>query len=153
VNAIAWDGTSWRIGGGAPVATLQPLTAWAASYDGERFTDLTSLIPSYIANAPGGSSILSICPLNGLWFFGGYANGRGFLFSLANSGATDFSEMVNATMTSVNWVGAWPEMLREVPSNPISALGTYELVPIVVVLIGIALAMKWRKHNRRRQSK
>ena len=145
MNAIAWDGVSWRIGGGAPVATPQPLTAWAASYDGESFTDLTPLIPSNVANNQHGSSILSICSSDGSWFFGGYANRRGFLFSLTNTVATDLSETINDTFTTVNWVGA---ETHETAPNPISALGNYGLFLIVIVLIGTVLAIKYRKHNR-----
>ncbi len=150
VNAFAWDGVSWQIGGGPPVGTPEPLTAWAASYNGVRFTDLTSLIPSYIASAAHGSSILTITYANGSWFFGGYANDRGFLLSYANSAMTDFSEMIKDTMTVVNWVGGWPEFSRETLSNPIDAFGNYVIATISIIMIATALAIRYRKHNRRR---
>jgi len=153
VNAIAWDGASWRLGGGAPVGTSEPLTAWAVSYDGKTFTDLTSIIPSYIARAPHGSSILSISYSDGSWFFGGYVNDRGLLFSLANSVVTDLSEMINGTVTTVNWVGALPATPHEAFSNPTSSFGNYVLVPIMIVLIASALAIKYGKRRRSSQSK
>ena len=149
VNAIAWDGVSWQIGGGAAVATPEPLSAWAASYDGVRITDLTSLIPSYIENAEQGSSILTITSSGGSEFFGGYAHDRGFLFSYANSAITDLSGMIKDTMTVVNWVGGWPETPRET-SNPIGAFWSYLMVPISIIIIAMALAIRYRKHNRRK---
>jgi len=149
VNALTWDGVSWQIGGGAPVATTEPLTAWAASYDGASFTDLTSLIPSYIANAAQGSSILTITTSEDTRFFGGYANDRGFLFSLANSAVTDLSGMIK-DVTVVNWVGSWPKLSQETLSNPVSAIVNYFIVPIVIIVVATALAIMHRKHNRRR---
>jgi hypothetical protein len=146
VNAIAWDGVSWQIGGGAAVATPQPLNAWAASYNGVSFTDLTPLIPPYIANAAQGSSILTISSSEGSWFFGGYAGDRGFLFLLANSAVTDLSEMINDTMTIVNWAGGLPEVPHETFSNPFGAFCNY-LAPIVII-IAMALAIRQRKHKR-----
>ena len=148
VNAIAWDGVSWQIGGGAPVATPEPLTAWAASYDGVKFTDLTSLIPSYIANATQGSSTLTITSSEGSWFFGGYANDRGFLFSLANSDVTDLSGMIK-DVTIVNWLGGLPKLSHENFSNPMSTIVNYVLVTVAVIVIATALAIRHRKHNRR----
>ena len=149
VNALTWDGVSWQIGGGAPVATTEPLTAWAASYDGTSFTDLTSLIPSYIANAAQGSSILTITTSEDTRFFGGYANDRGFLFSLANSAVTDLSGMIK-DVTVVNWVGSWPKLSQETLSNPVSAIVNYVIVPIVIIVVATVLAIMHRKHNRRR---
>jgi len=147
VNAIAWDGTSWQIGGGAPVATPEPLTAWTASYDGVSFTDLTSLIPSYIANARNGSSILTAYSSNVTWFFGGYANERGFLFSLTNSAVNNLSKMINDTVTCVNWIGGWLPTSRQSFLNPITAFGSYLLAPIAVIVIATALAIRYRKQN------
>lgn len=148
VNALAWNGDSWQIGGGAPVTTPQQMTAWAASFDGERFTDLTPLIPSYIASNPQGSSILTITYTRGSWFFGGYANDTGFLLSYANSTMTNLSGMIKDKMTVVNWVGGWPDLPHET-SSPIGTLGTYIIAPIVILTIASALAIMYRKHNHR----
>ena len=150
VNALAWDGVSWQIGGGAAVATTEPLTAWAASYDGVKFTDFTHLIPSYIANAAQGSSVLTITSSKGSWFFGGYANGRGFLFSYANSVVTDLSAMIK-DVTIVNWIGGWPKLSQEAFPNLTGALGNYLIVPVAVVVVATAAAITYRKYGRRRR--
>jgi hypothetical protein len=105
VNALAWNGSSWEIGGGAPLPLTQPLTAWIAGFDGQKFTDLSSLLPSYISNSTEGSSILTATFAMHSWFFGGYANQNGMLVSYANSTITDLSYLVDREMTTVNWVG------------------------------------------------
>jgi len=153
VNTIAWDGDSWQIGGGAAVATPEPLGAWAASYDGVSFTNLTPLIPPYIANAAHGSSVLSIYSAKGSEFFGGYANGRGFFFSLTNSAVTDLSAMINDTSTIVNWVGGMPATTHEaLTMNPVTVFGSYMLAAIIIVTVSAtALAVRHRKNNRRRR--
>jgi len=104
VNALSWNGSSWMIGGGAPISVTQPLTAWAVSFDGEKFINLTPLI-SNLTNAAHPSSILSITSVLSSWYFGGFSNGKAMLFSYANSTITDLSNLINPDMTVVNWVG------------------------------------------------
>ena len=105
VNALAWNGSSWAIGGGAPVANTQPLRAWSAEFDGTSFKDTTAALPSNVAKPNSSSSILSITWTDGSWFFGGYADDRGMLFSLKGTSVDDLSYLVNNAFTSVNWVG------------------------------------------------
>jgi len=150
VNAVAWDGISWQIGGGAPLATVQPINAWAVSYDGVRFTDLTSIIPSYVGNAAQGSSILTITSSNGSWFFGGYANGRGFLFSKTDSAVADLSGMLE-DVTVVNWIGGWPQFSAQTSLNSISSISNYVIVSAAIVVIATALTIRFRKHDSRRR--
>jgi len=109
VNALAWNGTSWTIGGGSPVAVTQPLTAWSVNFDGTNFTDLTASLPPSVARPSHSSSILSIAWVDGSWFFGGYADDNGTFFSIANSTTTDLSNLVNSDFTVVNWVGGLPQ--------------------------------------------
>jgi hypothetical protein len=108
VNALAWNGTSWAIGGGAPVAVTQPLTAWAADIDGDNITDLTPLIPLNIASPTQGSSILTVASVAGSWYFGGYADNNGALFAITNSTSTNLSHLVIPYYTTVSWVGGLP---------------------------------------------
>jgi hypothetical protein len=122
VNALKWNGVSWIIGGGAPVAVTEPLTAWIAAYNHGTFTDLSSLLPRYVINQTQPSSILSITYIDDSWFIGGYANDHGMLLSYANSSITDLSYLVDNSMSTVNWVGG-----AEVPSQ--SATNASMLIP------------------------
>jgi FlaG/FlaF family flagellin (archaellin) len=112
VNALKWNGVSWIIGGGAPVAVTEPLTAWIAAYNHGTFTDLSSLLPTYVINPAQDSSILSVAYTDESWFIGGYANDHGMLLSYANSSITDLSYLVDGSMSTVNWVGG-----AEVPTQ------------------------------------
>jgi FlaG/FlaF family flagellin (archaellin) len=105
VNALKWNGNSWVIGGGAPVAITEPLTAWIATYNHGTFTDLSSLLPAYVINPAQNSSVLSVTYANESWFIGGYANDHGMLLAYANSTITDLSYLVDNSMSTVNWVG------------------------------------------------
>ena len=105
VNALKWNGISWIIGGGAPVAVTEPLTAWIVVYNHGTFTDLSSLLPTYVTNPAQNSSILSVTYTDESWFIGGYANDHGMLLSYANSAITDISYLVDDSMSTVNWVG------------------------------------------------
>ena len=105
VNSLKWNGASWLIGGGAPVVVTEPLTAWITSYKDGTFTDLSSLLPTYIMNSAQNSSILSVTYTDDSWFMGGYENDHGMLLSYANSTITDLSYLVDNSMSTVNWVG------------------------------------------------
>jgi hypothetical protein len=127
VNALAWNGASWLIGGGAPVAVTEPSSAWVVSFDGEKFTDLSPLIPSYIANPTQGSSILTITSVGDSWLFGGYANDRGILLSYANSTITDLSYLIAHNVSIVHWAGGWSKMFNANQTDhirPSSHVGT-----------------------------
>ena len=107
VNTIAWNGTTWMIGGGTPIAITSPQSAaWAVTYDGaSKFTDLTRLLPSYLTAPVQVSSILTVTYTNGYWIFGGYSDGKGALFLYANNTFNDISDLIRE-MSYVNWVGA-----------------------------------------------
>lgn len=63
VNALSWNGTEWMIAGGTPIAltySLQPINAWAVTYDGHKFTDISPLLPTEIAHPTENSSILTV---------------------------------------------------------------------------------------------
>ena len=103
VTSLAWNGTSWIIGGGAPLAITGLSSAWVATYSESEFHDITYMLPPYIANQT--SSILTVAYYGDDWVLGGYANGKGILLLLTKSTTTDLSHLVS-DMSSVNWVGA-----------------------------------------------
>jgi len=105
VNAIVWGGSSWMIGGGAPIATLGPSQAWVATYATHGFTNLSSILPSYVAKDTIGSSVLTITDMNGLWIYGGYSNGRGILLAYDGVSVKDYSSLVRG-LTYVDWVSS-----------------------------------------------
>lgn len=145
VNALEWNGVSWLIGGGAPVSVTQPLTAWAATYDGAKFIDLTSLIPTDIRTATLGSSILTIAHTSDSWFLGGYANGNGTLLSYVNSKIADLSNLIGGKMSTVNWIGGWPQTPPE--SSHTSTLQAY--APVYIILaVTVALTIKYGRRIR-----
>lgn len=109
VTALAWNGASWMIGGGAPVAVPAPTTAWAVTYNDYEFQDLSSLLPSYFTNPAQSSSLLTITYVDDSWILGGYSDGRGILLFYTNSTTTDVSYLVKDSMSTVNWVGAGVE--------------------------------------------
>jgi hypothetical protein len=99
------------IGGGAPVGVPAPTTALVVTYNDYEFHDLSSLLPSYVANPAQSSSILAITYAGDSWILGGYADGRGILLFCTNSTTTDVSYLVKDSMSTVNWVGAGVEKL------------------------------------------
>ena len=120
VNAIAWTGTYWLIGGGTPVAYDGPWShgAWVVSLSqrsGEAagdtsatiFTDLTSsVIPSSVLNDGGDSTILTIfCSTSAGCAIGGSDSGFGILLWYNGARTTDLSATVNSSMSYVQWVG------------------------------------------------
>ena len=107
VNSIVWNGTVWMLGGGTPIAITSPESAaWAVAYDGSSgFTDLSRLLPHYLAAPIQVSSILTVTYTDGYWIFGGYSDGRGALLFYANNTFTDNSDLIHE-MSYVNWVGA-----------------------------------------------
>jgi hypothetical protein len=107
VNTIVWNGTTWMIGGGIPIAITSPQSAaWAVTYDGySKFTDLSRFLPSYLTDPVQVSSILTVTYTNGSWIFGGYSDGRGALLFYANNTFDDISDLIGE-MSYVNWVGA-----------------------------------------------
>jgi len=126
VNALRWNGVSWIIGGGAPVAITQPLTAWIVSYNHGTFTDLSSLLPTYVTNPAQNSSILSVTYTDDSWFIGGYASNHGMLLSYANSSVTDLSYLVGNSMSTVNWVGG-AEVLGQSVTNASMLIHSYHV--------------------------
>jgi len=102
VNAIAWNGDTWIIGGGAPVAIIASSEAWIATYNGRTFSNLTSILPTYVAKGED-SSILGVTEFDGTWIFGGYSNGRGILLAYNGRILTDYSRLVSG-LTYVDWV-------------------------------------------------
>jgi hypothetical protein len=148
VNAIAWNGNSWMIGGGAPILDMQPLTAWLATYNGNTFSDLSPLLPSNVVNPSQNSSILSITYTDQTWFIGGYANHHGMLLSYANSTVTNLSYLVNG-MSTVNWIGGSPQALTitrrsQTSQSPLIQMSTTAVVSIIIAAIG---AMLWKKRH------
>jgi len=108
VNAIAWNGTSWMLGGGSPVAQRTPNVAWAVVYGQEGFVDISTSFPVYITQpVQTGSSILSICHSGSQWIFGGYVDNQPILLAYENGSSADLSNLVS-TMSYVIWVGAEP---------------------------------------------
>lgn len=106
VNSIGWNGTSWMLGGGSPIAQTTPNVAWAASYGENGIVDVSSLFPSHVAQPDlSGSSILSICYAGDRWIFGGYSDGHAILLIYAGESTTDVSNLVSS-MNYVIWVGA-----------------------------------------------
>jgi len=106
VNAIVWNGTSWMIGGGSPVAQTTPNVAWAASYGDEGLVDISSLFPSHVTHPEqSGSSILSICYARSNWVLGGYSDGHAILLIYSDGTTTDISNLIS-TMNYVIWIGA-----------------------------------------------
>lgn len=105
VNVVKWNGLSWVVGGGAPIATTAPLSAWMVTYHDGSFDDITSKIPANIVNSARNSSILAAAYVEESWFFGGYSNGRGMLLSYSDSKVTDLSYLVEGSVSTVNWVG------------------------------------------------
>ena len=124
VNVVKWNGASWIIGGGSPVVDTEPLTAWIASYNEGTFTDLTSLLPTYIINPAQNSSILTVTYTDDSWFIGGYANDHGMLLSYANSTITDLSYLVDNSMSTVNWVGG-AELFGQIATNTSMLTSSY----------------------------
>jgi hypothetical protein len=117
VSALAWNGETWMIGGGAPIAVLGQSTAWLATYNVTGFADISNTLPTYISTPTHNSSILAISYTSSSWILGGYANGRGILLSYANGATTDMSNLVGDDMSTVNFVG--------VGSNPSASIPEY----------------------------
>jgi hypothetical protein len=138
------------MGGGSPVVDTEPLTAWIASYNDGTFTDLTSLLPTYIINPAQNSSILSVTYTDDSWFIGGYANDHGMLLSYANSTITDLSYLVDNSMSTVNWVGG-PELFDQSATNA-SMLTSSSHAAVNLSKITIPLpksaSSPYRLHNR-----
>ena len=149
VNAIAWNGNSWMIGGGVPILDMQPLTAWLATYNDNTFSDLSQLLPLNINNSAQNSSILSITCTNQVWYIGGYANDHhGMLLTYENSTITDLSYLVGS-MSTVNWVGGWPQPLTVTRPSQIRQpssirIGITTVVSIIIAIVGVML---WKKRH------
>jgi hypothetical protein len=106
VNAIAWNGTSWMLGGGSPVAQRTPNVAWALSYGDQGFIDISSLFPAHVSQpTQTGSSILSICYAGSNWILAGYSDNHAILFLYEAGSLMDMSNLV-PTMSYAIWVGA-----------------------------------------------
>jgi hypothetical protein len=150
VNALAWNGISWLIGGGAPILAAQPLTAWLAAYDGNTFSDLSTLLPSNIVNQAQNSSILTIAYTDDSWFIGGYANDHGMLLSYANSTITNLSYLVNS-MSTVNWVGE-TELSGQSSTNAATRASPYQPAAVNLaqnpIPIPKSASSPYRSHNR-----
>jgi hypothetical protein len=147
VNALAWNGNAWQIGGGAPISVIEPATAWVVNYDGAKFTDLTPLIPSYIANPSQTSSILTITYADGSWFYGGYVDGRSILLAYTNPTMADLSHLIGDEMSTVNWLGGWPKAANEGSMGLIRDFETYAAATIMVVAAALTIR-QLRKRNR-----
>jgi hypothetical protein len=104
VNALAWNGSTWMLGGGTPVAQLLPSVAWVATYTSSTFVDLTSLLPAYVFRVNQTSSVLTIAPGHQFWVIGGRSNKQGMLLKYENDSFTDISSLAE-DMSYVNWVG------------------------------------------------
>jgi len=106
VNTIAWNGTSWMLGGGSPVAQSTPNVAWAVSYGKDGLVDISSRLPAHVTQPQqSGSSILSICYTGNKWIFGGYSDGHAILLLYEHESFGDISYLVSS-MNYANWVGA-----------------------------------------------
>jgi hypothetical protein len=104
VNAIAWNGSSWMLGGGSPVAQLIPNVAWLASYTPNGFVDLSFSLPDYVSHPKRfGSSILSISPAGSGWVVGGYSDNHALLLQLRGDSVIDISRLAS-DMSYVIWV-------------------------------------------------
>jgi hypothetical protein len=113
VNAIAWNGSSWMLGGGSPVAQTNPNVAWIVSYEANGFSDLSPLLPSYVSQPEQtGSSILSICNTGNGWIMGGVSDNHGSLLSYENGSFFDMSYLVSK-MSYVIWVGSQTNVSSE----------------------------------------
>jgi len=132
VSALAWNGETWMIGGGAPIAVLGQSTAWLATYNATGFADISNTLPTYISNPTHNSSILAISYTSSSWILGGYANGRGILLSYANGATTDMSNLVGDDMSTVNFVG--------VGSNPSASIPEYAY-PSLIAAGSVLLAL------------
>jgi hypothetical protein len=132
VSALAWNGETWIIGGGAPIAVLGQNTAWLATYNATGFADISITLPTYISNPTHNSSILAISYTSSSWILGGYANGRGILLSYANGATTDMTNLVGDDMSTVNFVG--------VGSNPPASITEYAL-PSLIAAGSVILAL------------
>jgi hypothetical protein len=151
VNALAWNGTRWMIGGGAPITSPQPLTAWLVTYDGDKFTDLQHLLPSHIINAAN-SSILTITYTTNSWLLAGYANDHGLLLSYTNSTITNLSYLVNMTMSTVNWIGERPAPTirpAQIGQHSLTRIGVTVLLPMFIAAVVGIMLWKRRQHIRR----
>jgi hypothetical protein len=109
VNSVAWNGTTWLLGGGEQVGvTTIPGLGWVASFNSTQFTNLTSQVLGSLnsSNSTSGTSILSIQPLpqQDSWIIGGYTNGEGMLLSYDGMMVTNLSNVVSG-MTYVIWLG------------------------------------------------
>jgi hypothetical protein len=113
------------------------------NYDGAKFTDLTPLIQSYIANPSQSSSILTITYSDASWFYGGYADGKGILLSYANHTMADLSYLIGDEMSTVNWVGGWPKASNE---SSIRDFEIYAASIIVVVAAALTIRLMRKKH-------
>lgn len=104
VNAIAWNGSSWMLGGGSPVAQLTRNVAWLASYAANRFVDLSFSLPDYVSQLrQSGSSVLSISPADSSWVVGGYSDNHAVLLQFGKGSLVDLSRLVS-DMSYVIWV-------------------------------------------------
>lgn len=142
VNALAWNGSEWMIAGGTPVSityNLQPLNAWAVTYDGHQFTNLSPLLPTEMTQPAENSSILTATYTDNSWFLAGYADGHGMLLSYKNSTITDLSYLIKRDMSTVNWVGGRTSTSNERLLN--SGLEYFVTANYLRFLFGISLAI------------
>jgi hypothetical protein len=149
VSALAWNGATWLIGGGSPIAVLGHSSAWLTTYDGSEFTDLSNALPAYVSNPTYNSSILTISHTTSSWILGGYANGRGILLSYANGIATDMSYLVRDEMSTVDFVGVGTQPSASIPeySHPPIISAVALLLAFVVLRRRKAHAQVEGKHN------
>jgi hypothetical protein len=113
VNAIAWDGSSWMLGGGSPVAQTTPNVAWVTSYGANGFIDLSPSFPSFVSHPEQtGSSILSICNTGNAWILGGFSDNHGILLSYEKGSVVNVSHLVSK-MSYVIWVGSETNQLSD----------------------------------------
>lgn len=136
VSALAWNGETWMIGGGAPIAVLGQSKAWLATYNGAGFADMSKTLPTYISNPTHNSSILAISYTSSSWVLGGYANGHGILLSYANGATTDMSNLVGADMSTVNFVGVGSD-----PSVSVSLSIAEYALPSLIAAGSVILAL------------
>jgi len=144
VNAMAWNGSTWMMGGGSPVAQLTTESAWAALYGPHGFVDLSpSLREAYGSKSyDSHSSILSVRDSGNSWVLGGYSRNHGVLLTYSNGAFVNLSNLVNATMSYVTWVGA--------PNAPPNSVPEFHVIlPILMLSTTLALVIFHKHRNAR----
>jgi hypothetical protein len=155
VNALSWNGAEWLIAGGTPIAityTLQQLNAWAVTYDGNKFTNLSQLLPTQITHPTYNSSILTATYTDNAWFLGGYADGHGTLISYTNSTTTDLSYLIRQETSTVNWVGGWAPKVEQ-PLQNYAVNGKFLLATIIATIIVVIALLTIRQRTARYRSR